>query len=164
MANRHNDIQTPPQEKRQSLAQLQLLGTAKNLKPAMPLSELIKNIINFGSSGFSMLPFNQQTNFGLQTEPPSISSSLRSTSSMSTWAPSSSPSTSTGASEKLSEPPSTVSDRIEIESCSSSYDQDEDQTQGGIISINTVEAEKDARWTLTDFEKAQIMPQELFTN
>ena len=164
MANRHNDIQTPPQEKRQSLAQLQLQGTAKNSKPAMPLSELIKNIINFGSSGFSMLPFNQQTNFGLQTEPLSISSSLRSTSSMSSWAPSSSPAASTSASEKLSEPPSTVSDRIEIESCSSLYEKDEDQTEDGIISIDTVEAEEDTRSKFADFEKDQIMPQELFTN
>ena len=169
MKNRHNDIQPPPREKHQSVAQIQLQGTAKNSKPAMPLLELIKNIIDSGSSGFTFLPFNQETNFSLSTLPLSILSTLQSTASMSTWAPPSSPPTSTSASEKVSEQPSTlldstVSDRIEIESCSSLYDQDEDQTEGGVISINTVEAEKDARWKLTDFEKAQIMPQELFIN
>ena len=163
MANRHNVIQTPPREKRQSLAQLQLQGTAKIPQATMPLSESIKNLINSGSSsGLPMLPFTQQAHFSLPTQPLSIPSSIQSSSSISTSSPSPSPSTSTSASEKVA--PSTVSDRIEIESCSSLYDQDEDQTEGGVISINTVEAEKDARWKLTDFEKAQIMPQELFIN
>ena len=163
MKNRHNDIRTPPQEKLQSLAQLQLQGTA------MPLSELIKNIIDSVSSGFTMVPFNQQTNLNLPTLPPSILSTLQSTVSMSTRAPSPSPSTSTSAIEKVSEQPSTlldstVSDRIEIESCSSLYDEDEDPTEGGIIEIKTVEAEEDTRSKFADFEKAQIIPQELFTN
>ena len=161
MANRHNVIQTPPREKRQSLAQLQLQGTAKIPQATMPLSESIKNLINSGSSsGLPMLPFTQQAHFSLPTQPLSIPSSIQSSSSISTSSPSPSPSTS--ASEKVA--PSTVSDRIEIESCSSLYEKDQDQTEDGIISIDTVEAEEDTRSKFADFEKDQIMPQELFTN
>ena len=163
MANRHNVIQTPPREKRQSLAQLQLQGTAKIPQATMPLSESIKNLINSGSSsGLPMLPFTQQAHFSLPTQSLSIPSSIQSSSSISTSSPSPSPSTSTSASEKVA--PSTVSDRIEIESCSSLYEKDEDQTEDGIISIDTVEAEEDTRSKFADFEKDQIMPQELFTN
>ena len=161
MANRHNVIQTPPREKRQSLAQLQLQGTAKIPQATMPLSESIKNLINSGSSnGLPMLPFTQQAHFSLPSQPLSIPSSIQSSSSISTSSPS--PSTSTSASEKVAQ--STVSDRIEIESCSSLYEKDEDQTEDGIISIDTVEAEEDTRSKFADFEKDQIMPQELFTN
>ena len=182
MANRHNVIQTPPREKRQSLAQLQLqaaAGTAKSIPQQanlpMPLSESIKNLINSGSSsGLPMLPFSQQPY--LQTQPLSIpTSSLQSTSSISTSSiPSPSPSTSTSVSmsEKVSvsdtlpggSTPTVVSDRIEIESCSSLYEKDVDTTEDGIISIDTVEAEEDTRSKFADFEKDQIMPQELFTN
>ena len=188
MANRHNVIQTPPREKRQSLAQLQLqaaAGTAKSIPQQanlpMPLSESIKNLINSGSSsGLPMLPFSQQPHFNLQTQPLSIpTSSLQSTSSISTSSiPSPSPSTSTSVSisEKVSvdtlpsdtlpggSTPTVVSDRIEIESCSSLYEKDVDTTEDGIISIDTVEAEEDTRSKFADFEKDQIMPQELFTN
>ena len=165
MANRHNVIQTPPREKRQSLTQLQLQGTAKIPQPTnvpqMPLSESIKNLINSGSSsGLPMLPFTQQAHFNLP--PLSIPSSLQS-SSISTSSPSPSPSTSTSASEKMT-PSTSVSDRIEIESCSSLYEKDDDQTEDGIVSIDTVEAEEDTRSKFADFEKDQIMPQELFTN
>ena len=162
MANRHNVIQTPPREKRQSLAQLQLQGTATKIpQPTnvaqMPLSESIKNLINSGSSnGLPMLPFTQQAHFSLS--PLSIPSSLQS-SSISTSSPSPSPSTSTSASEKVT---SSLPDRIEIESCSSLYEKDE--TEDGIVSIDTVEAEEDTRSKFADFEKDQIMPQELFTN
>ena len=164
MANRHNVIQTPPREKRQSLAQLQLQGTATKIpQPTnvaqMPLSESIQNLINSGSSnGLPMLPFTQQAHFSLS--PLSIPSSLQS-SSISTSSPSPSPSTSTSASEKVT---SSLPDRIEIESCSSLYEKDEDQTEDGIVSIDTVEAEEDTRSKFADFEKDQIMPQELFTN
>ena len=168
MANRHNVIQTPPREKRQSLAQLQLQGTATKIpQPTnvaqMPLSESIQNLINSGSSnGLPMLPFTQQAHFSLS--PLSIPSSLQS-SSISTSSPSPTPSTSTSitASEKMA-PSTSVSDRIEIESCSSLYEKDEDQTEDGIVSIDTVEAEEDTRSKFADFEKDQIMPQELFTN
>ena len=164
MANRHNVIQTPPREKRQSLAQLQLQGTATKIpQPTnvaqMPLSESIQNLINSGSSnGLPMLPFTQQAHFSLS--PLSIPSSLQS-SSISTSSPSPSPSTSTSASEKVT---SSLPDRIEIESCSSLYEKDDDQTEDGIVSIDTVEAEEDTRSKFADFEKDQIMPQELFTN
>ena len=166
MANRHNVIQTPPREKRQSLAQLQLQGTATKIPqptnvPQMPLSESIKNLINSGSSsGLPMLPLTQQAHFNLP--PLSIPSSLHS-SSISTSSPSPSPSTSTSASEKMTQSTS-VSDRIEIQSCSSLYEKDDDQTEAGIVSIDTVEAEEDTRSKLVDFEKDQIMPQELFIN
>ena len=168
MANRHNVIQTPPREKRQSLAQLQIQGATKiPTQPMAPvLSESIKNLINSGSSsGLPMLPFTQQAHFSLPTQnlnSVSIPTSLQSTSSLST---SPSPSTN-GLSDKMSTAQttsSTVSDPIEIESCSSLYEKD-DQTEDGIISIDTVEAEDDTVSKFADFEKDQIMPQELFTN
>ena len=169
MANRHNVIQTPPREKRQSLAQLQIQGATKiPTQPMAPvLSESIKNLINSGSSsGLPMLPFTQQAHFSLPTQnlnSVSIPTSLQSTSSLST---SPSPTISHSLSDKMSTAQttsSTVSDPIEIESCSSLYEKD-DQTEDGIISIDTVEAEDDTVSKFADFEKDQIMPQELFTN
>ena len=167
MANRHNVIQTPPREKRQSLAQLQIQGATKipTQQMAPVLSESIKNLINSGSSsGLPMLPFTQQAHFSLPTQNlNSVSTSMQSTSSLST---SPSPSISHGLSDKVSTAhttSSTVSDPIEIESCSSLYEKD-DQTEDGIISIDTVEAEDDTVSKFADFEKDQIMPQELFTN
>ena len=123
MANRHNVIQTPPREKRQSLAQLQLQGTATKIpQPTnvaqMPLSESIKNLINSGSSnGLPMLPFTQQAHFSLP--PLSIPSSLQS-SSISTSSPSPTPSTSTSitASEKMAPSVSSFSYNDEHDSIS----------------------------------------------
>jgi len=161
MANRHNVIQTPPREKRQSLAQLQIQGATKMHSQSIPpaLSDSIKNLINSGSSsGLPMLPFTQQPHFSLPTQSLSIPSSLQSTSSSIP-----SPSNSNSLSDKVSVAPSTVSDPIEIESCSSLYEKD-DQTEDGIISIDTVEAEEETISKFADFEKDQIMPQELFTN